>query len=142
MSKHPYKSNYFTLSLIDTNMGDDFFSQSAEADSTGSETYEGVCHCGTVQYTVTLDQPLTKQKVSSCNCSICLRNGYLLVYPNRDQLKMKSGEEALKTYAFGKMRNLHKFCGRCGSNVFFDPRMLEYGDGPPGLDFLGVNVRM
>lgn len=53
---------------------------------------------------------------------------------------MKSGEEALRSYSFGKMRNLHKFCGRCGSNVFFDPRMLEFGDGPPGLDILGVNV--
>lgn len=35
---------------------------------------------------------------------------------------------------------LHKFCGQCGSAVFFDPRMMEFGEGPP--DLMGVNVRM
>ncbi|KAH7116858.1 Mss4-like protein [Dendryphion nanum] len=123
-------------------MSDDFFTQWQTMERNESETYEGVCHCGTVRYTVTLNPPLPRQKVASCNCSICLRNGYLLVYPNRDQVAIKSGEEALKTYSFGRMRNLHKFCAHCGSNVFFDPRMQEFGDGPPGLDFLGVNVRM
>ncbi|KAF2131147.1 hypothetical protein P153DRAFT_384360 [Dothidotthia symphoricarpi CBS 119687] len=53
---------------------------------------------------------------------------------------MKSGEEALESYSFGVKRNLHKFYGQCGSSVFFDPRMEEFGDAPP--DLLGVNVRM
>ena len=53
---------------------------------------------------------------------------------------MKSGEDALKNYSFGPKRNLHKFCGKCGSSVFFDPRMEEYGEAPP--DLMGVNVRM
>ena len=52
---------------------------------------------------------------------------------------MESGEDVLKTYTFGKKRNLHHFCGRCGSSVFFDPRMKEFGEGG-GLDLLGVNV--
>lgn len=60
------------------------------------------------------------------------------MYPERSQLHMKSGEEALKDYSFGVKRNLHKFCGRCGSSVFFDPRMEEFGEAPP--DLLGVNV--
>lgn len=51
---------------------------------------------------------------------------------------MKSGEEALKDYSFGKKRVLHKFCGQCGSSVYLDPRMKEFGQAPP--DLLGVNV--
>jgi hypothetical protein len=51
---------------------------------------------------------------------------------------MKSGEEVLKNYSFGAKRILHKFCGRCGSAVYFDPRMEEFGEAPP--DLLGVNV--
>ncbi|KAF1916909.1 hypothetical protein BDU57DRAFT_498027 [Ampelomyces quisqualis] len=83
-----------------------------EFDPDHCETYTASCHCGTVQYYVILSPPLPKWKVVSCNCSICSRNGYLLVYPERSQLHMKSGEEALKEYSFGKERVLHKFCGQ------------------------------
>lgn len=55
---------------------------------------------------------------------------------------MTSGEEALKSYSFGPKRNLHKFCGKCGSSVFFDPRMLEFGEGDGEMDLLGVNVSL
>lgn len=61
------------------------------------------------------------------------------MYPSREQLHLSSGEEALKTYSFGPKRNLHMFCERCGSSMFFDPRMKEFGEGG-GLDLLGVNV--
>ena len=44
----------------------------------------------------------------------------------------------LRDYSFGRKRNLHRFCGSCGSAIWFDPRMAEFGDAPP--DLLGVNV--
>jgi hypothetical protein len=53
-------------------------------------------------------------------------------------VKITGGEAKLKDYSFGIKRNLHKFCGSCGSSVFFDPRMAEFGEAPP--DLLGVNV--
>jgi hypothetical protein len=62
----------------------------------------------------------------------------LLVYPERSQLQVKSGKEVLRDYSFGGKRNLHRFCGSCGSAVWFDPRMGEFGDAPP--DLLGINV--
>ena len=107
-------------------------------DANNCQTYPASCHCGNVQYSVVLSPPLPEWKVVSCNCSICSRNGYLLVYPERSQLHMTSGEEQLRSYSFGIKRNLHKFCGRCGSAVFFDPRMQEFGEAPP--DLMGVNV--
>ncbi|KAF2689486.1 hypothetical protein K458DRAFT_384125 [Lentithecium fluviatile CBS 122367] len=120
-------------------MGNEDFPHLPTFDASDAQTYNALCHCGTVQYTVTLSPPLAQQKVVECNCSICSRNGYLLVYPLREQMVVKSGEEELRSYSFGIKRNLHKFCGRCGSAVFFDPRMLAFGESP---DLLGINVRM
>lgn len=120
-------------------MSNDDSPQLPKFDPTNSQTYEATCHCGTVEYSVTLSPPLAKQKVVSCNCSICARHGYLLVYPLREHFSLKSGEDALKSYSFGPKRNLHKFCARCGSSVFLDPRMKEFGQEP---DILGVNVSL
>ncbi|KAF2465930.1 uncharacterized protein BDR25DRAFT_81122 [Lindgomyces ingoldianus] len=120
-------------------MADEFFRQLPKFDPADAQTYDATCHCGTVKYSVTLTPPLPKWKVCSCNCSICARNGYLLVYPLREQLKVTSGEDALKSYSFGRKMNQHKFCTNCGSSVFFDPRMKEQGYN---LDLLGINVRM
>lgn len=60
------------------------------------------------------------------------------MYPERSQLQVNSGKEVLRNYSFGGKRNLHRFCGSCGSAVWFDPRMDEFGDAPP--DLLGINV--
>ncbi|KAI4957330.1 hypothetical protein J4E86_005804 [Alternaria arbusti] len=59
-------------------------------DPQNCQTYAASCHCGSVQYSVLLSPPLAQWKVVSCNCSICTRNGYLLVYPERSQLQVKS----------------------------------------------------
>jgi hypothetical protein len=107
-------------------------------DPNNCQTYPASCHCGAVTYDVLLSPPLAQWKVVACNCSICSRNGYLLVYPERKQVHVKSGEGALKEYLFGVKRNLHRFCTGCGSSVWFDPRMAEFEKGE--IDLLGVNV--
>ena len=61
------------------------------------------------------------------------------MYPSREQLHINGGHDALKDYLFGPKKSIHKFCGECGSSVFFDPRMKEHGEGE-GLDLMGVNV--
>ncbi|CAI6264072.1 unnamed protein product [Periconia digitata] len=109
-------------------------------DPSNAQTYHAICQCGAVRYAVTLSPPLAQQKVVECNCSICSRNGYLFVYPSREQFFLQSGEEVLRSYSFGIKRMLHKFCGTCGSAVFADPRMKEFGEKE--FDLLAVNVRM
>jgi hypothetical protein len=133
-------NSYFTSHAYRSTMGEPEKTKPSlpSFDSNNDQKYAASCHCGTVQYDVLLSPPLPEWKVVSCNCSICSRHGYLLVYPQKSQLHMKSGEEALKDYSFGTKRLLHKFCGSCGSSVFFDPRMKEFGEAPP--DLLGVNV--
>lgn len=84
-------------------------------------TYPANCHCNAIRYTVTLDTALAPTgpgKINRCNCSICTKLGYLLVYPKREDVVFEEGCEAkLKDYFFGKKRKPHRFCGGCGSSV-------------------------
>ena len=67
--------------------------------------------------------PLETQQVMNCNCSICCKNGYLNVYPQRADVVFRRGEELMRGYAFGEKRCVHKFCPTCGSSLFVDPHM-------------------
>ena len=60
-----------------------------------SETYTGSCHCQHFKYTVTHSPPLSDPicEVTECNCSICTRNGYLLIYVEDSDIVVKSGGE-------------------------------------------------
>jgi hypothetical protein len=95
-------------------------------------SYPANCHCGAVKFTVRVPS-LTNHKVNSCNCSICDRNGYLLLYPAREEVIFHSGHDNLSSYLFGTKRKSHKFCPNCGSSVFIDFQ---------GTPELGINARM
>jgi len=48
--------------------------------------YEANCHCGNVKYKIKLaNLEHSENQVNSCNCSICTKNGYMLVYPSPDE---------------------------------------------------------
>jgi len=99
-----------------------------------AETYEGHCHCGAVRFTCTLSPPPfpTKQvpteqwKVVECNCSICTRNGSLLVHPYARDVTCTRGLDKLTEYRFGSMIAAHLFCQCCGSTVAVD--LSAFGD--------------
>jgi hypothetical protein len=55
-------------------------------------THRANCHCGAIRYTVTLKYPFPKYKINRCTCSICTKNGYLLVYPPRKDVVWLSGQ--------------------------------------------------
>lgn len=79
------------------------------------------CHCGAVRFTFSISPPLDAYTVVECNCSICQRNGYLLVYPIKENLKLANGsEESMGSYTFGNKTVKHNFCKECGSSVFFE----------------------
>ena len=79
------------------------------------------CHCGSVKFTFSISPPLDDYPVVLCNCSICQRNGYLLVYPTKENLKLRDGsEDAIGSYAFAKKNVKHNFCKNCGNSVFFE----------------------
>ncbi|KAI2892460.1 hypothetical protein CBS63078_9380 [Aspergillus niger] len=98
--------------------------------------HQGSCHCGAVRFRFSLSPPLSEYPVVSCNCSICSKNGYLLVYPSLKDFTLESGDETTRTHQFGRRQAKHEFCGTCGSSCFI---RLVAEDAPP---IIAVNVRL
>ena len=96
--------------------------------------YPANCHCGAVRYNVRIPS-LTDHTVNKCNCSICTRNGYLLVYPEQKMVIFHTGYDHLHSYTFGAKRRTHKFCPTCGSSV-----LIDFNGIYEGKDTLGINV--
>ena len=106
-------------------------------DTTGEPvTYKANCHCGRVKFTVALPD-IRNNKVLSCNCSICTKNGYLLVYPKVEDVKFISGQDELKSYRFGTATKPHKFCPECGTSILIDFSETEH---PMSRAVTAVNV--
>jgi len=102
------------------------------------------CHCGAFKYSFTLPEPLYEYKVCHCNCSICEKNGYLLVYPKRKDLVFEKGNwDELGEYKMATMAKTHKFCKNCASTVGIDFKMIERGVADsPEKDIIALNARM
>ncbi|PMD54089.1 uncharacterized protein K444DRAFT_598507 [Hyaloscypha bicolor E] len=93
----------------------------------------GNCHCGAVAYAVKT-KPLEEQKVMSCNCSLCSRNGDLWIYPPKSAVIIQ-GAENLTDYKFLSEDSLHSFCKICGVSVCVK---VEDGEEDPVMP---INVR-
>ena len=104
-------------------------------------TYNASCHCGLITLTATLDDALAPRgsgTINSCNCSICTKLGYLLVYPLRsDVVFLNDSETRLKSYYFGQKTKPHKFCEGCGSSVLIDFKDAKH---EKEREFLALNV--
>ena len=94
-----------------------------------SVTYEGGCHCGAVRFQVVVNN----HKVDDCNCSICVKKGFLHLIVTQEEFNLLQGEDVLKTYKFNTGVAQHKFCGICGIHAFYIPRSHP--------DCIDVNVR-
>lgn len=94
--------------------------------------YEANCHCGGIKYKIKLPN-LDTHQILSCNCSICTKNGYMLVYPSVEEVVWHTGFDSMKDYRFGNKRFDHKFCPKCGSSILIDFHNPEE---------LAVNVRV
>lgn len=81
-------------------------------------TFTGGCHCGAVQYRVTV----RNWRLSECNCSLCTKKGYLHVIVPKEDFELLKGEDALSTYEFNTRTAKHHFCKTCGIHSFYVPR--------------------
>lgn len=57
-------------------------------------SYQGVCHCGKCRFEVRLPEISDLSVVTSCNCSLCRKSGYLWVFPDANNIKCTRGEES------------------------------------------------
>ena len=96
-----------------------------------ARTYTGSCHCGAVLYEATTDLA----QVMSCNCSRCLRLGWLLTFVPPDQFTLQAGEDALQEYRFNTHNIAHLFCRSCGIESFARGKQRD------GTEMVAVNVR-
>ena len=92
-------------------------------------TYEGGCHCGAVRFQVIVD----RWEVLDCNCSICLKKGFLHLIVPTEQFTLLKGQDVLTTYTFNTHTAKHTFCGICGIHSFYRPRSHP--------DCVDVNIR-
>jgi hypothetical protein len=89
----------------------------------------GGCHCGAVRLRVRPEA----LRALDCNCSICLKKGFVHVIVPADRFELVRGADALATYSFGTGVARHHFCKVCGMHPFYVPR-----SHPDGFD---VNAR-
>jgi hypothetical protein len=89
--------------------------------SSEKQTYRANCHCGAVRFTVALSPSLEESEAPySCNCSICTKNGYLLVYPLKEDVVFQCGTDNMSAYFFGAKTKPHRFCKTCGTSILID----------------------
>ena len=94
-------------------------------------TYTGGCHCGKIAFTVEGEL----ESLMECNCSICVKRGYLLWFVPRQQLILSTPESNLATYTFHTGVIKHHFCTTCGCGPFGEGTDKNKGD------IAAVNVR-
>lgn len=82
-------------------------------------TLEGGCHCGAVRFAISAPAP---GELLDCNCSICVRTGYLHWIVPHGSFVLRSGQDSLIEYRFGTGAAEHLFCKVCGIKSFYQPR--------------------
>ena len=82
-------------------------------------SHEGGCHCGAVRFRVTTADRVTVQR---CNCSICLRCGFVHLIVPGERFELLQGGDDLTDYRFNTGTARHLFCSHCGIKSFYVPR--------------------
>jgi hypothetical protein len=94
--------------------------------------HSGGCHCGKVRFKADID---LSTPVIECNCSHCLRKGFLFSFAPREAMTLEQGDDALIEYRFNTHRIAHQFCSTCGVEAF------AWGEGRDGSPTVAINVR-
>jgi len=81
--------------------------------------HRGGCHCGRVRFEV---EAPARFSVAECNCSICVKSGFLHLIVPKSRFRLLQGEESLTTYTFNTGVAKHLFCSVCGVKSFYVPR--------------------
>jgi hypothetical protein len=79
---------------------------------------EGGCHCGSVRFKVWIDT----LDVLECNCSMCVKKGFINLIAEAVHFELLAGEAYLENYQFNTRVAEHKFCRQCGIHPFSRPR--------------------
>ncbi|WP_371378734.1 GFA family protein [Thalassotalea aquiviva] len=81
--------------------------------------YSGGCHCKKVRFEVEVELPVV---LHQCNCSMCIKVGFLHLISPAHKFKLLTGLEHLQCYTFNTQMAKHYFCRHCGVKSFYIPR--------------------
>lgn len=80
---------------------------------------QGGCHCQKVRFEIEVQQ---QPKLDSCNCSICLKTGFLHLIVPKSKFRLLTDKQELSCYQFNSKIAKHYFCKNCGIKSFYLPR--------------------
>jgi len=85
-----------------------------------AKIYTGSCHCGAVTLALKTQGPLPSapEHIQECNCSICMRNGTVDIYPPATRIQIHDPSSNLTPYSFPPNFLSHEFCSVCGVLVY------------------------
>ena len=91
------------------------------------EIKKGSCHCGAVEFQVTLHNGL--ENIRRCNCSLCKRKGAIMAMVPLANLDVTKGMDNLTLYQWNTFTAKHYFCRTCGIYTHHQRRSVptEYG---------------
>lgn len=96
----------------------------------------GGCHCGAVQFKVRDEF----KKVTSCDCSIYTKKGFLHIIVSKDDFELLSDQSQLSSYQFYTRTANHLFCKTCGISSFYIPRSHPDGFSVNARCVEGLNI--
>jgi len=99
--------------------------------TTITKKHHGSCHCGAVQFEVTLDAT----RGSQCNCSICRKLGQVGAMAKPDAFTLVAGEPALHMYEWGGKTSQRYFCATCGVFCFGRGYLEQLGGAYVSINF-------
>jgi hypothetical protein len=92
---------------------------------------EAVCHCGATR----LEVPYAPRRLTSCNCSICRRNGALMAYYKASAVRLKYRLRDVQKYSWGDRDLRFVRCRHCGCILHWEQAKGRWRDR------MGVNAR-
>ncbi|KAK4443385.1 hypothetical protein QBC34DRAFT_488382 [Podospora aff. communis PSN243] len=93
--------------------------------------HHGSCRCGKVRVELLVD--IAELEVKEDNCSSCVRNAYIGIYPTKDQVRIHGRENTFE-YLYGRKFNGAVHCKTCGALVFnnvYGPPISVFDSLPP-----------
>ncbi|KAK3387937.1 hypothetical protein B0H63DRAFT_167086 [Podospora didyma] len=93
--------------------------------------HTGSCHCGAIR--VELLVPINDVEAKEDNCSSCVRNAYVGIYPTKDQVRIHGRENTFE-YRHGRKFSGTLYCKSCGVHVFsnvYGPPLSVFDSLPP-----------
>ena len=90
----------------------------------------GSCHCGAIR----IEVPTRPRRLTSCNCSICRRNGGLWGYYDPAKVTVIARKADLDRYSWGDKMIRFVRCAHCGCLTHWEPTARVKGR-------MGVNFR-